>query len=252
MLIFDEEAYAKDIYINGYKTVKYQGLEKAVLVRYLNNLGYNKEQILDILISRDVGKNKFINTDIIENMCKKVINKALLYEYIANPVVVINKSQMNYINSVENEKLKVLMFIYTVYYEWAKNIKSLSIKYKKDPNPWVLENDIDCFKLAKLQHDRNSYKNSMINKMIKLNIYESKIINGRCFFRMSFFEESVKPYFTITRFDNLRDLALYNPETDLICEKCKGIVKRASNSQKYCKKCANEIKIQQTVESRNA
>ena len=51
MLIFDEKKYAENIINNKrYETVKTQGRERCVLVRYLASLNYSVEEIKKVLL----------------------------------------------------------------------------------------------------------------------------------------------------------------------------------------------------------
>lgn len=251
MLVFDEEKYARDIYQGSYKTTRYQGMEKAILVRYLNSLGYTKEQILEILVNKEVFDKKYLNKDLIESMCRRLINKALTYEFISHRDTYITNCQIDFIQNISTDGLRRLTFVYTAYYEWAKNIKSLSLTDKKSENPWVIENDVDCFKIARLVHDRMAYKNSMIRKMIDLGIYESKIVNGKYMYRMVFPNNDYhRIAVIISNYDDILKYWEYINDEYKLCEKCNIPMKPNSNVQKYCSKCAKIAKKEQNEESR--
>lgn len=51
MLVFDERKYAKDIINNkSYQTIKSQGKERCIIVRYLTDIGKDEEEIKKYLI----------------------------------------------------------------------------------------------------------------------------------------------------------------------------------------------------------
>ena len=51
MLVFDEKRYAEEIINNKkYSTIKTQGRERSILVRYLKSLGYTVDEIKNVLL----------------------------------------------------------------------------------------------------------------------------------------------------------------------------------------------------------
>lgn len=104
MLVFDERKYAKNIIENNkYETIKSQGKERCIIVRYLINEGKSTEEIKSILNNIPMSGGEYLSEKEKDVIFSKIINKAGDYEFITGKSVVIYKEEMDKVLSIEDE-----------------------------------------------------------------------------------------------------------------------------------------------------
>lgn len=252
MLIFDEKKYAIDLISNGYKTKKNQGRERCVLVRYLNNEGFSKNDIINFLKKMPFNGREFIDEDNMNIIYDKIINKSLDFDFMTDIKVDIYKEEMDTILKLKDRDSQNLLFILMVYYKWAKHSKKISFHSKKNGYDWVLENDVDICKYAKIFNKRTSYRYKIFKELHDSGYYINDFILKKNMFALTFIKEQGEKAFTISNYDDLTLWIDYYNKKAILCKECSKPVLFTNNSQKYCKECAHLIKIKKTVENRNA
>ena len=116
MLVFDEKKYAEEIINNKkYSTIKTQGRERCILVRYLTSLGYNVDEIKNVLSEIPMSGGEYLSDRDKNIIFSKIISKANEYEFITNITIKIYKSELDIIQTVEDGYARNLLFIYLVY-----------------------------------------------------------------------------------------------------------------------------------------
>ena len=113
MLVFDEKKYAEEIINNKkYSTIKTQGRERCILVRYLTSLGYNVDEIKNVLSEIPMSGGEYLSDRDKNIIFSKIISKANEYEFITNITIKIYKSELDIIQTVEDDYSRNLLFIY--------------------------------------------------------------------------------------------------------------------------------------------
>ena len=141
MLVFDEEEYATEIINNKkYNTVKTQGRERCILVRYLTSvLNYSNEEIKNVLEKIPMSGGEYLTSKDKDVIFSKIINKANEFDFVTGIEIDIYKSEMDVILSLEDEYARNLLFVYLVYYKWATIYGNLLVYLSYES-----QIDIDC------------------------------------------------------------------------------------------------------------
>lgn len=179
------------------------------------------------------------------------LKRALKYKSIYIEGIDISKAEMEKIDKLDGVQIKRLAF----------TLLCLS-KYWRMVNPacdyWVNNKDSDIMKMANINTSikRQSMMYHSLNKSGMIQ-FSKKVDNTSV--RVCFVEDG-EIAITVTDFRNLGYQYLkYHGEPYMECENCGLVVKmnsvgkdgniRPGRSQKYCKDCAAQIKIQQSVNS---
>lgn len=248
MIIFREDLYGMDILVKKkYRTKKNRGLERCVLVRYMNNNGYSKEEIISSLKKMSHSENPYLSKENREKIFNKIYDKALNYEYIKEKEVTIYKDEINKILEVPDKNARNLLFINLVYYKWGKTINHYKF-YSKNLNKVCVKcQDKDILSLSKLDIKSSRQKSLLFNYLIKNGLYKTTSFKNTEYFYIPFAQENGEVAFVIDNFDDLI-LWMYSylePLKYKKCEECGRWIKKTTGSKKYCASCAKYISNQQ-------
>lgn len=244
MIIFNEEKYAKEIINNSkFKTNKNRGYERCVLVRYLFAEGYTEDGIKDYLNGLSRGEFPYLSKNDKYKIFDKIIAKANQYEYIKDRNVKIYKSELEIINSIENEKARDLLFICLVYYKWGCTVDAFKFYSKNMNKILVEEKDKDLYYMSKLNSLRVKDRNLTFYELIKNRLYVNCGFKDKNYFYIPFACSDGEVAFEI---DNFNDLILWlysylEPEKYKKCEICERWIKKTKSPKKYCSECANSM-----------
>lgn len=255
MLIFDERKYAKNIMDNKkYSTIKTQGRERCVLVRYLTFLGYNCDEIKNVLFDIPMSGGHYLSKKDKNVIFDKIISKANEYEFITDVIVKIYKSELDIIESVEDEYARKLLFVYLVYYKWALNVKHLQFYSKRNEVTMVLENNSDIWKISGLSKLRVSDRYRLCNVLFNKGLYRLDNFKSHNYFYLPFVATDGDVVIEISNYDNvLGELLLYeNPHEYKRCVICGTVIKKTRSPKKYCKDCAYKENIRKTKENKKS
>lgn len=251
MIVFDEKKYSEDLLKqHEYKTKGSQGIERCVLVRYLNSIGYNYYQIREELGKLPMQGGEYLSTEQKYSLFDKIIGKALKYDFITDIVVNIYKDELKVIDSLENEQMKNVLFSYLVYYKWAIQIDHLMFYSKYNQIPMALANDKDIWKISKVNGLRLADRYLILNKLFELGLYRIDNLKSHnyVYFPFAMIDEDIEeePIITINDYHNiLGEYMLYSNDKEYQrCENCGEIIKR-SNNKKYCASCSKKIQVEQ-------
>lgn len=253
MLIFDEKEYAKSLLDNNsYNTIKSQGKERCIIVRYLTSLGKSQNEIKKILNSMPMSGGEYLSNKEKDLIFSRIINKANEYEFITNKEVYIYQSELDIITSLDNENLKGLLFAYLVYYKWAVQIKHLKFYSRKNNIDMVIENNNDIWKLAGISKLRLSDRYMLCNILFNKGLYKVDNFKAHNYIYLPFVEKDGKPVMTIKNFNNvIGELLIYEyPEQYKRCCICNIVFKKTRSPKKYCTSCAKSENIRKTKENR--
>lgn len=241
MIVFREDLYGADILTkNKYRTGKRHGFERCVLVRYMANNGYSKEEIISSL--KRLSKKEFMYTSEVyeRRIYNRIYNKALEYEYIKDKEVIIYKSEIDTILSIPDKKERDLLFVCLVFYKWAKTIEQYKFYDHFLNKTLVEEHDNDMIALARLKSLRNVERKLKFNYLIKNHYYEDRMFKGKSFFYIPFAVDAGEVAFTIDNFDDLIYWLYWyiEPTKYKRCIECGRMIKKTTGSKKYCGSCA--------------
>ena len=185
--------------------------------------------------------SEYLTDEQIDMICRRNVESALNYKYMADIVSYITKSEIDFVLSIEDEQYRNLAFIYLVYYKWAIN-DSRKAYFKKQTNEfWVEDNDLELFKIAKCKFKRSDQRNSAISVLIKLGVIKVDVIRKSVCFTIPFVDEG-EPVISISNYDDILGYLQHYTGKAVICESCGGFaIKETPNSKiKKCKKCSKE------------
>lgn len=251
MLVFDEKKYAEEIINNKqYATVKTQGKERCIITRYLSFLGYNRDEIKSVLAQIPMAGGECLTDDDKDKIYDKIIDKANDYEFVHDKVVKVYQEELDKIMAVEDEKLRNLIFIYLVYYKWAKQIPQLKFHSSKSNIDMVIENNIDVWKLAGVFSLRVQYRYQLCNQLYSLGLYRIENFKEHNYIYIPFSVDEGTPVFEIRNYDNvLGELKIYEePNQYKRCQICGTVFKKNASRKKYCSKCARKEELRQARE----
>lgn len=248
MIVFREDLYGLNVLTkNKYQTEKNHGLERCVLVRYMANSGYNKDEIMSSL--RKLSRNEFayLSKEKKEKIYEKIYDKALKYEYIKDREVIIYKEELDKVLEVEDKRARDLLFVSLVYYKWGQTVDYYKFYSHNLNRILVKENDADLIALAKLKSLRSIQKNLTFHYLIKNNFYKNIGFKNTNYFYIPFVQNEGDIALRIDNFDNLL-FWLYSylePNKYKKCEECGKWILKTTGSKKYCKSCALYVSNQQ-------
>ena len=242
--ILNEKKYVEDI-INSSTLPEKMSVNS--MITYLTKYYYEKyDSTVDIVDAVCEQMNKF-NIDIryyqeykgrsrATRICNAISDGKLdlLREYESIPLY---KSEYDKIMSCENDKEKKILF--TLYI-----IARYTNKYG-----WVYNPRNELFKLANISSTTKGYKEIIYNLLHKGLIKNTKKVDDtKIGVELGSTTEEI--IFEVSRINSLGNQFMAFIKDDYrLCECCDKLIKIKSNkdySTKYCKKCANEIKLEQT------
>ena len=255
MLIFDEKKYAQEIIDNRkYNTIKTQGRERCVLVRYLTSKGYNDDKIKSVLSAIPMSGGEYLSEKEKDVIYSKIINKANDFPFITGIKVKIYRSEMDAICSVPNIYARNLLFVYLVYYKWAIQIDYLSFYSKKNDIMMAIENNNDIWKIAGVSKLRVADRYLLCNILFTKGLYKIDNFKSHNYIYIPFAADDGEQVMEISNYDNiLGELLLYlEPEQYKRCVVCGKVIKKTRSPKKYCIDCAYKENIRKTKENKRS
>nr|DAG31330.1 MAG TPA: hypothetical protein [Caudoviricetes sp.] len=251
MLIFDEKKYAKNIVDNKrYETIKTQGRERCILVRYLTSLGYSVDDIKKMLSEIPMAGGEYLSAKDKDVIFSKIIAKANEYEFVTDKTIKIYKSELEEIAKVEDEHARHLLFIYLVYYKWASTISYLQFYSKKNDITMVIENNNDIWKLAGLSKLRVADRYRLCNLLFNKGLYRVDNFKSHNYIYIPFSVDEGDVALEISNFDNLLGelLMIESPTEYKRCVVCGKVIRKTRSPKKYCSDCAYQENLRKTKE----
>lgn len=255
MLVFDEKKYAEEIINNKqYNTIKTQGRERCILVRYLTSLNYSADDIKNVLSEIPMSGGDYLSDKEKDVIYSKIISKANEYDFVTDIKVNIYKDELEIIKGVEDKYARSLLFVYLVYYKWASNIKHLQFYSKKNNIMMVIENNNDLWKIAGLSKFRVADRYRLCNILFSKGLYRIDNFKSHNYIYIPFAKNDGEVVIEISNYDNLLgELMIYeNPQDYKRCAVCNTVIKRTRSPKKYCSSCAYKENIRKTREKRRA
>ena len=253
MLVFDEKEYAEKIlHTKSYNTVKSQGRERCILVRYLTSLGKSEEEIKKTLSLIPMSGGEYLSSRDKDIIYSKILSKANEFDFVTGIRIKIYKEELEVIEDIDDEVLRHLLFIYLVYYKWASNVKDLRFYSKKNDIMMVVENNNDLWKLAGLSKFRVADRYRMCNKLFEKGLYRIDNFKAHNYIYLPFVKNTGELAFEISNYKNvLGEILLYEePEKYKRCAVCKTVIKKTRSPKKYCMDCAYTENLRKTREKK--
>jgi hypothetical protein len=241
-LILNEINEVKDSLENGVIDSRKPTNTVRLLAKYYNTLGKSEQQIIDDL-EAFMSKNfpnyvKVLWEDLIENIAKQAIKAD-------RPLVNVNEvyvyeAEVEFIQSLENEKIQKLVFTYLIYAKIFNQINPLN-------NDWVAgKHRSEIFKDANVA-DTGTKQLYLLHDLIKEDIlYTAKSITNNSLNVGNYISKDGEVALTITDFRQLGLQWLLYIGTKGIgkCDECGVLFKhnpKAKKKAKVCKECAKNI-----------
>lgn len=253
MLIFDEKEYAKSLIDNNsYNTIKSQGKERCIIVRYLTSLGKSNVEIKEILNNIPMPGGEYLSQKEKDLIFSRIITKANEYDFITDKVINIYQPELDIICGLEDDNLRHLLFAYLVYYKWAIQVKHLKFYSKKNNIDMVIENNNDIWKLAGISKLRLSDRYMLCNNLFNKGLYKIDNFKSHNYIYLPFVKEEGEPVIQISKFENIiGELLIYeSPNEYKRCCVCNNVFKKTRSPKKYCSSCAKSENIRKTIENK--
>ena len=256
MLIFDEKKYAIDLLKNKeFNTYRKRDIERYILIRYLASEGLSSQEIRKEIDKFPLVGCEYLDKKEVDIIYNKILEKALSQPLVTGVVVNIYKSEIDIINSIENEEARNLLFVLLVYYKWAVKQSNTNMYFfsRYNNTKMVLVNDLDMWKNAGLMKLRKAERYKVNNILINKGLYVEDNFKSNNYFYLPFSVDSGDIAFSVSNFDNiLGELLYYNdPDSYKRCQECGMVIKKTRSPKKYCAKCAKIVKNRQNKEYYN-
>lgn len=251
MLIFDEKKYAKNLVKNKqFQTYRQKDIERYILIRYLFSEGMSSEEIKKELENFPLVGCEYLDKKEIDLIYNKILERALSYPLVTDISVTIYKSEMDVINSLEDENARKLLFMLLVYYKWAVNQQYLFFFSRYNDTKMVITNDMDIWKYAGLMKLRVAERYKLCNKLIIEGLYVEDNFKSNNYFYLPFSVDEGDVALVINNYDNIiGELYYYNDKDNYKrCSECGAVIKKTRSPKKYCDSCAKMIKNQKNKE----
>ena len=233
--IINEVKYAQDVLKN--KDISNDTIRKIiVLIKYYKQIGMNREQIYNEIENFMISNYPNYNSAMWQEVIQRLVIRFAKTKYKLRKIdkIHINKEEMDFILSKNNDKMERILFIMLVY---AKIYNS---------DGWI---NTDIKYVFKFANCRDNSKNQYLymNKLYNEGILEfPKSIKNNSF-RITYLSDTNNPVIEIDDFDNpiMYYYKYKNPNSVGICEICgKKILKEGKkhNSKKYCSDCSIKIR----------
>lgn len=192
-----------------------------------------QEQIIrDELFNILSNKNKYLTDKIIERQVNQIIRSAKKIDFgIQDKEISFCENELNYIHSLNRLQDEHVVFVLFCLYKCYGDL----FKYK----------DSLLYKEANVNRksiNLDKFVNTKQDKLFYIRKKENDIVYAPTEYTKSLYDGN-----NVLIIKNKKNIVFYydeyfNNDTFFRCEKCGCIEKKRSNSQKYCKECANMIK----------
>ena len=245
MLIFDEKKYAQNLIKNKqFQTYRQKDIERYILIRYLSSEGMSSEEIKKELENFPLVGCEYLDKKEIDLIYNKILERALSVPLVTDISVTIYESEINIINSLEDENARKLLFMLLVYYKWAVNQQYLFFFSRYNDTKMVITNDMDIWKYAGLMKLRVAERYKLCNQLIIKGLYVEDNFKSNNYFYLPFSVDEGNIALTISNYDNVIGEYYYYNDKDNYkrCSECGVVIKKTRSPKKYCDNCAKIIK----------
>lgn len=210
------------------------------IAKYYYNEGYKKCEIGRMLEDFLLKCDPSINITKWQDIIDRLVNTSDKYRLINLDGIDITKNEIATINSISGRMRQKFAFTALCLAKYGNAINP-------NNNCWVNKKDRDVFSLSNIKTTIKK-QSLMINDLWTQGfIGYSKVVDN-INIRVNFIDINGPVALRVTDFRNIGNQYLrYRGESYMECLSCGLIVKRESNSQKYCLKCSEEINKQKTL-----
>lgn len=249
MIIFNEKDYAERVIKNNcFQTLKYQGLERRAVAKYLKyEKGYSEDHIKEFITNIKSKRKELYDEEIWDSIMNKLIINYDKTEYLYDIEVHISQSELDIVLSQPTLELRNLLFVLLVYYKWASQTKDRSF-IRRDAI-WVREADMECCKMAHLDKLKRDERILLFGELYQSGLYSTDYVRKyRDIFTLNFIDEGT-PIIIIKDFhDILAYLENYiDPNNCIHCSQCNSLICKTGRNHKMCSSCRNNRKHQKAA-----
>lgn len=220
-----------------------------LLAKYYFNNSLKPKELSYVVNSKlsDIEKgNKYFREfeymDLIQSSCKKMIDGKISHELYEKDSIPVYKSEYDLIETLETKREKKLMFTLIVLARFSRH------------KGWVSESYSNIFKLANVHCSVKEKAVLMYNLSKQELIRTSKIsMNQPTSIHVNVLSKDDKEiFYKVTNINSLGNTYFMslNPKKYALCECCNRLIVKTANNMKYCKKCANKISLQRSIDTR--
>lgn len=240
-IVLNEKDFAKNAIQNCILGQK-PGETLMRVAKYYYSEGYKKSEIAPMLESFMIKCDPTINTvkwgETIEGISKSAA-KSKLIEIDGVP---ITKAELDLCDQIDGKQMKRLLFTLIC-------LAKLHNMMNPDNNNWVNKEDKDIFKLANVVTSLKR-QSLMLNDLRELGLikFSRKVDNINI--NVTCLDNDGDPELIISDYRNLGYQYLrYCGEPYFECQSCGLVIKKTSNSRKYCHDCAEEMNRKRAAET---
>ena len=240
-IILNELERAKEIIQTGHidKDVPHM---LGILARYLLSIGKTKQETKDMLeefIKKDRPRDRI---DGWYGLIDHIVSKADGKQLVQIDSVNITKNELDIIKSINKRQEERLMFTILCLSKYWNCVNDLN-------NGWVNTSDKDIMRMANI-NTSISRQSAMFRNLKSYGFisFSKKVDNLNV--KVDILDNDSDIEIKITDFRNLgHQYHMYRGEHYIQCVNCGITTKRNSSNHKYCKDCARQMYIKQTIES---
>ena len=241
-IVLHEREWVEDVISNPQLGKRPSETLERVARYYIKAEGYNKRQARDKLDSFLFQCDPKSAGSQWSTMMDNAVKSAEKKDLVDLDGVDVYAEELETIAGIESRQIRRLAFTLLCVAKYRNAINPLN-------NGWVTDYDVSIIQTANI-HASKLKQNAMFMAMRERGLigYSKKVDNLSV--RVDYLREEGTPKIFITDFRNLGyQYQFYLGEPFLQCSHCGLTVKRGSNSHKYCKECAAEMYVKQSVES---
>ena len=233
MIILDEKDYAELILKKGIQTASNKFYDLQLLAAYLEQAGCSDtemEQRLHATCKRRIkGYSRVKFYSVIDGLIKR----AKTFTFKESQPIKITKAELDVVLSEDSVKIRRLLFVYLVLAKYYMN-NNHTDKY------YVGASDVDIFKLARINSVKVETRNEFMHEITKKGYITPTLSMSSIVNYVNEDSEVVMEF--KPDIDMEYHLEQYLGGSFLTCTICGRLDKKGSNSAKYCRQCAKEIR----------
>lgn len=249
---FNEEIDAEKLYNNGFENGVIDYSSMYLVAKYIRQtFGFGEIRLEKEIIRFCKKQDKNFNPVTEASAIKKWINSALNYDLRKIDSISVSQKEIDFLKDIKNNRDRKLLFSTLVFSKALKkgNVKRNKSKLKTSNNYYIhYSNFSDIIRLTKLTNISEIDLADIFYAHPELfTFYEPE----RELIRLEFVDKNPQKEINIFNLNNIAEhyTILFEKKKPVsICMNCGKEITKNSNKQKYCKKCAKEIRLRQKRE----
>lgn len=225
MIIFDESKYALEMLQNGFKNEHEMFHDLLILSKYLFHIGKDKTQVKADIFEFCSANIADFNRYLFAKEINRVVTQAANSKLRTGTTVYIYESDMDTINSMDDEKQRKILFVFLVLYRLYNRPFEVGLN--------------ELFKMAKVSAN-SSDRYEILHTLHKKELIQTSVDLK---YKVLIDAPSGEEICQVSDFDNMI-MYYYQMKGQTIakCESCNGMMVPRGRNQKYCTNCSAKIR----------